>query len=88
MNLKSKNVKEIMKSLEEGLTDLFQSNRYEDFLKTMTRFHGYSLHNTILITLQCPEASLVAGYKKWQTMGRYVMNPERLCRSGAWKADA
>lgn len=62
MNLKSKDVKEIMKTLEEGLTELFQSNRYADFLKTMTNFHGYSLHNTILITLQNPEASLVAGY--------------------------
>lgn len=77
MNLKSKDVKEIIKTLEEGLTDLFQSNRYADFLKTMTNFHGYSLHNTILIALQNPEASLVAGYKKWQSMGRHVKRNEK-----------
>ena len=77
MNLKSKDVKEIIKTLEEGLTDLFQNNRYADFLKTMTNFHGYSLHNTILIALQNPEASLVAGYKKWQSMGRHVKRNEK-----------
>lgn len=77
MNLKSKDMKEIIQSLEDGLTDLFQSNRYADFLKTMTNFHEYSLYNTILIMMQCPQASLVAGYKKWQTMGRQVKRGEK-----------
>lgn len=77
MNLKSKDMKDIIQSLEDGLTDLFQSNRYADFLKTMTNFHEYSLYNTILIMMQCPQASLVAGYKKWQTMGRQVKRGEK-----------
>lgn len=77
MDLKNKNMKEIVQSLEDGLTDLFQSNRYAEFLKTMTNFHDYSLYNTILIMMQCPEASLVAGYKKWQTMGRQVKRGEK-----------
>lgn len=77
MNLKSKDMKDIIQSLEDGLTDLFQSNRYANFLKTMTNFHEYSLYNTILIMMQCPQASLVAGYKKWQTMGRQVKRGEK-----------
>ena len=77
MNLKSKDMKDIIQSLEDGLTDLFQSNRYADFLKTMMNFHEYSLYNTILIMMQCPQASLVAGYKKWQTMGRQVKRGEK-----------
>lgn len=77
MDLKNKNMKEIVQSLEDGLTDLFQSNRYAEFLKTMTNFHDYSLYNTILIMMQCPQASLVAGYKKWQTMGRQVKRGEK-----------
>lgn len=77
MNLKSKDMKDIIQSLEDGLTDLFQSNRYADFLKTMTNFHEYSLYNTILIMMQCPQASLIAGYKKWQTMGRQVKRGEK-----------
>lgn len=77
MKLKNKNMKEIVQSLEDGLIDLFQSNRYAEFLKTMTNFHDYSLYNTILIMMQCPEASLVAGYKKWQTMGRQVKRGEK-----------
>ena len=77
MDLKNKNMKEIVQSLEDGLTDLFQSNRYAEFLKTMTNFHDYSLYNTILIIMQCPQASLVAGYKKWQTMGRQVKRGEK-----------
>ena len=77
MNLKSKDMKDIIQSLEDGLTDHFQSNRYADFLKTMMNFHEYSLYNTILIMMQCPQASLVAGYKKWQTMGRQVKRGEK-----------
>ena len=77
MNLKNKDMKKTIQSLEDGLTDLFQSNRYTEFLKTMTNFHGYSLYNIILIMMQCPQASLVAGYKKWQTMGRQVKKGEK-----------
>lgn len=70
-------IKEIMKSLEDGIANLMNSEQYMKFLKTMSIFHGYSLNNTILIMLQRPEASLVAGYKKWQSIGRQVKKGEK-----------
>lgn len=75
--VEKRDVKTIVSELEEGITDLMNSDRYMNFLKTMTNFHGYSLNNTILIALQNPEASLVAGYKKWQSMGRQVKQGEK-----------
>lgn len=60
--VEKKDVKTIVGELEEGITDLMNSDRYTKFLKTMTNFHGYSLNNTILIALQNPKASLIAGY--------------------------
>lgn len=70
-------IKEIMKSLEDGITNLMNSEQYMKFLKTMSIFHEYSLNNTILIMLQRPDASLVAGYKKWQSIGRQVQKGEK-----------
>lgn len=70
-------IKEIMKSLEDGIANLMNSEQYMKFLKTMSIFHGYSLNNTILIMLQRPDASLVAGYKKWQSIGRQVKKGEK-----------
>lgn len=70
-------IKEIMKSLEDGIANLMNSEQYMNFLKTMSIFHGYSLNNTILIMLQRPDASLVAGYKKWQSIGRQVKKGEK-----------
>ena len=66
-----------MKSLEDGIANLMNSEQYMNFLKTMSIFHGYSLNNTILIMLQRPDASLVAGYKKWQSIGRQVKKGEK-----------
>lgn len=65
-NKQNDKVKEITDRLEQGLNDLFQSKNYMNWLKTMSRFHEYSLNNTILIMLQRPEATLVAGYTAWQ----------------------
>ena len=70
-------IKEIMKSLEDGIANLMNSEQYMNFLKTMSIFLGYSLNNTILIMLQRPDASLVAGYKKWQSIGRQVKKGEK-----------
>lgn len=67
----------ITKELEEGIRDVFLSGRYEEYLKTMSRFHGYSLNNTILIHSQCPNASRIAGYSAWQKLGRYVRRGEK-----------
>ena len=66
-------VKEITDQLEAGIHDLFESERYQQWLTTMSRFHNYSLNNTMLIAMQKPEATLVAGYTAWQKQfGRQV----------------
>ena len=52
---------EIMEKLEQGVKDLFQSDQYKEYLKTMSRFSSYSFNNTILIASQKPDATLVAG---------------------------
>ena len=55
-------VKEITDKLEEGLKELFESEKYKSYLSTMSKFHNYSFYNTLLIAMQKPEATLVAGY--------------------------
>lgn len=67
----------IMQSLESGVEELFTSNRYQEFLKTMAKFHNYSFNNTMLIAMQRPDATLVTSYKNWQSMGRQVMKGEK-----------
>ena len=64
--MKDKNVEEITKKLEQGVKDLFESDNYKVFLKTMSKFYNYSFNNCLLIALQMPEATMVAGYKSWQ----------------------
>lgn len=51
--------------------------RYQEFLKTMAKFHNYSFNNTMLIAMQRPDATLVTSYKNWQSMGRQVMKGEK-----------
>ncbi len=59
-------LKEITDSIEQGIKDLFQSDKYMEYLRTMSRFHRYSLNNTVLIAMQKPDATLVAGFNKWR----------------------
>lgn len=59
-------VKELTEQLEQGIEKLFQSDQYKIYLDTMSKFHNYSVNNTLLIYMQCPQASLVAGYAKWR----------------------
>lgn len=59
-------LKEITDQLEKGLQDLFSSEKYADYLKTMSKFYGYSASNTLLIYMQRPDASRVAGYNDWK----------------------
>ena len=59
-------VQEITDKLEEGLKELFESEKYKTYLYAMSKFHNYSFNNTLLIAMQKPEATLVAGYKAWQ----------------------
>jgi antirestriction protein ArdC len=64
--LNQNRLKEITDSIEQGIQDLFQSDRYAQYLATMSRFHRYSVNNTMLIYLQKPDATLVAGFNKWR----------------------
>ena len=71
-------VKEIVSSIEQNIQDLFQSERYFDYLRTMSRFHSYSVNNTILIHMQRPHASMpAAGFNKWKQFGRHVKRGEK-----------
>lgn len=58
-------LKEITERLEQGVKDLFTSEKYTEYLKTMSQFHNYSFNNTLLIAMQKPESTLVAGYSSW-----------------------
>lgn len=70
-------VKEITDKLEKGLKELFESKQYMDYLTTMSKFHRYSYHNALLIVMQNPSATLLAGYKSWQkNFNRYVKKGE------------
>ena len=71
-------LKEIISSIETGIQELFQSEKFTDYLRTMSRFHKYSVNNTVLIHLQRPNAAMpVAGFRKWQQFGRYVKKGEK-----------
>ena len=71
-------VREITAKLEQGVKDLYTSERYAEYLKTMSRFHKYSTRNTLLIHMQNPNASLVCGFRGWQTkFGRSVKKGEK-----------
>ena len=78
-NSKSKErLKEITDSIEQGIKDLFQSDQYVQYLRTMSRFHHYSVNNTVLIYMQKPDATLVAGFNKWRDQfSRNVMRGEK-----------
>lgn len=64
---------EITEKLEQGIRNLFDSEKYKTYLRTMSKFHNYSFNNTLLIAMQRPDASLVAGYEAWKkNFDRYV----------------
>ena len=70
-------VKEITDKLEAGIQALFESEAFKNYLKTLSKLHDYSLNNTILIAMQKPDATLVAGYTAWQkNFGRQVQKGE------------
>ena len=59
-------LKEITDRLEKGITELFDSERYKEYLRVMSKFHNYSFNNTLLIAMQKPDASLIAGFNSWK----------------------
>lgn len=71
-------IKAITDKLEVGLKNLFDSQQYKSYLTTMSKFHNYSFNNTLLIAMQMPDASLVAGFHKWKKeLGRTVKKGEK-----------
>lgn len=67
-------MKEITDRLEQGIQELFDSDRYKEYLKVMSKFHNYSFYNTLLIAIQKPDTTLIAGYNSWKSMfGRQVV---------------
>ena len=71
-------LKEITDSIETGIKELFESDKYKIYLQTMSRFHKYSFNNTMLIAMQKPDATLVAGFNKWRDgFSRHVKKGEK-----------
>lgn len=75
---KNDSVKEITDKLEQGLKELFDSEKFKAYLNTMSKFHNYSFNNTLLIAMQKPDATLVAGFQSWQkNFERHVNKGEK-----------
>ena len=71
-------LKEITDRLEQGIKELFDSDRYKEYLRVMSKFHNYSFNNTLLIAMQKPDASLVAGFSAWKNnFERNVMKGQK-----------
>lgn len=71
-------LKAITDSIEKGIKEVFESGRYTEYLQVMSRFHNYSFNNTLLIYMQKPDATLVAGFNKWKDkFGRSVNKGEK-----------
>ena len=71
-------LKEITDRLEQGIAELFDSERYKEYLKVMSKFHNYSFRNTVLIAMQKPDASLLAGFSAWKNnFERNVMRGQK-----------
>lgn len=71
-------VKLITDELEKGIKDLFESDKYKEYLRTMSKFHNYSFNNSLLIMMQKPDATYVAGMQKWnKEFKRYVNKGEK-----------
>ena len=66
-----------MAMLEQGVLALVESERWQQYLRVQSRFHGYSFFNTMLILLQNPDATRVAGFTTWKKLGRYVRAGEK-----------
>ena len=71
-------MKEITERLEQGVKDIFTSEMYTTYLRTMAKFHNYSFNNTLLIAMQRPDATLMAGFNAWKNkFNRYVKKGEK-----------
>ncbi len=68
---------EIMNRLVEGVRELTSSDRWQEWLKAQSRFHHYSFGNVLLIAMQCPQATRIAGFHAWRKLGRNVRKGEK-----------
>ncbi|MFC1933364.1 ArdC-like ssDNA-binding domain-containing protein [Chloroflexota bacterium] len=75
--VKERKIDEVLKRLKEGVIGIQESGNFKQFLLTMSKFHDYSIGNLILIMMQKPEASRVAGFKTWKDLGRFVKKGEK-----------
>ena len=68
----------VTQRLEEGVREIFESGKFEEYLRVMSKFHHYSVRNSVLIALQNPDATLCSGYQAWKkNFGRYVKKGEK-----------
>ena len=70
-------MRQVLQTLEQGIETILTSEGYQQYLATMSRFHGYSFNNVALIMCQRPEATHVAGFHTWRSMERFVKKGER-----------
>jgi len=75
--VKERKIDEVLKRLKEGVDEIQESDNFREFLLTMSKFHDYSIGNLILITMQRPDATRVAGYNTWRDLGRWVKKGEK-----------
>ena len=73
-------LKDITDSIETGIKELFESDKYKNYLQTMSRFHRYSVNNQMLIYMQKPDATLVAGFNKWHDQFERNVNYSQVSR--------
>ena len=77
-NRNAQQVREITDKLEQGIKELFESEKFKEYLTTMSKFYNYSFNNTLLIAMQKPDATLIAGYTSWRrNFDRHVMKGEK-----------
>ena len=77
MQRKQETIDELLYKLNQGVKGFMESDQYKSYLKCLSKFHNYSLNNTILIAMQKPDATLVAGYRTWKQLGRHVKAGEK-----------
>lgn len=70
-------LQQITDKLEKGVVEVFQSDKYKQFLNTMAKFPRYSVNNSLLIMMQKPDAQLCQSFTGWKQMGRYVKKGEK-----------
>jgi hypothetical protein len=75
--VKERKIDAVLKQLKDGVETIQQSERFRLFLVTMSRFHDYSIGNQILIMIQRPDATRVAGFNTWKDLGRWVKRGEK-----------